>query len=114
MHALLGFKDLKYLNNIIDLIELESLKLNFKNAKCLITDKASVIIAKLLLLLDTYLCLITNCNERFEGLFIILSSDFMQLPLSDNILTKVTLQYEMYNNSTNINFTSYRDTWLVK
>ena len=77
MHTLLGFKDLKNLHNTINPAELESLKLNFKNIKCLIADEVSIIITKLLTALDTYLCLITNFNVIFERLSITLSSTFI-------------------------------------
>ena len=80
---MLGFKDSKNLNNTINPIEFELLKLNFKNAKYLNRNKFFIIIAKLLAVQDTHLCLITNCDTRFRGLSIILSSNFMQLPLSD-------------------------------
>ena len=76
LHALLWFKDLNNLNNAINPVKLELLKLNFTNIKYLIEDKVSTIIAKLLVVLDTYLCLITNFNERFRVLSIILSNSF--------------------------------------
>ena len=44
--TLLEFKDLKNLDNTINYVELELLKLNFKNTKYLITDKVSAITAK--------------------------------------------------------------------
>ena len=47
--------------------------------------------AKLLTVLNTWLYLITKYNKRFRGSSITLSSDFMQLPLLDDILTKVAL-----------------------
>ena len=61
--------------NLINTIELELLKANFTNAKYIIIDKVSVIIAKFLAVLSISLYLITK--KRFLELSIILSSDFM-------------------------------------
>ena len=91
MYALLGFKDLKNLDNTIYLVELKSLKFKFKNAKYLIVDKVSAVTAKLLAVLDTHLYWVTKCDARSRELSIILSSNFMQLLLSDDIFTKVVL-----------------------
>ena len=65
LNTLLRFKDLKNLNNAINPAKLKLLKLNFKNAKYLISGKVSLIIAKFFAMLDTHLYLITNYNVRF-------------------------------------------------
>ena len=91
MYALLGFKDLSNLNDFINTIKLELLKLNFTNTKYLIADDVFAMIAKLLIALEICLYLITNCNGRFRRLLIILCSNFAQLPLADDVLTKVIL-----------------------
>ena len=70
MHALLRFKDPKNLDNTANPVKLELLKLNFKNKKCLVADKVSVIIVKFYVVLDTYLYLTTNCDAKFRELFI--------------------------------------------
>ena len=68
----------------------------------------------MLIALDTYLYLITNYDKRFGRISIILSSQFMQLSFSDNILTKVALWHEIHNKPTNVNYPSHRATQLIK
>ena len=105
--TLLGFKDPKNLDNNVNSVKLKLLKLNFKNVKYLITDEVFMIMARLLIVLDTHLCLITNYDTRFERFSIILSSNFMQLPLSDDILAKVILQCKIHDKLTDTNYSSY-------
>ena len=77
LYTLLGFKDLKNLDNTINTVEPKLLKLNFKSTKYLIVDKVFIIMVKLLIVLDTHLYLITNYNMRFEALSIVLNYDFI-------------------------------------
>ena len=69
---------------------------------------------KLLVALDTCLYLTTNYNVRFEGLFVISSSNFAWLPLLDDMLAKVILQCEIFNEPNDTNYPFYEAVWLTK